>query len=71
MSIKEKFKFANTTNDGKLTKAQVEASGNKPLKRHFDAIDTEGKGYLTLDQVKDFADKMKAGGKVSAEDSLE
>jgi len=59
MSLREKFNFANITGDGRLTKQQAMAAGSKPLIRHFDALDTEGRGYLTFDQVKEFVQKMK------------
>lgn len=51
--LSAKFAKADVNHDGKLTKAEAEA-GMPRLAEHFDDIDTEHKGYLTLDQLKLF-----------------
>lgn len=51
-SLDKRFKAANTSNDGHLTKEQAEAAGNmKGVVKHFDAIDSEHKGYVTLEEI--------------------
>jgi hypothetical protein len=51
--LQTRFASANTTHDGKLTRAQAEAS--MPIvARHFDEIDTQRNGFITLAQIEDF-----------------
>lgn len=53
----ERFKAADTNRDSKLTKA--EAEGKMPMVfRHFDKIDVDKKGYVTLNDIADFIDKQ-------------
>ena len=47
----EKFKAADKNGDGKLTLEEAKA-GMPRIAANFDKLDTEKKGYLTLDQVK-------------------
>lgn len=47
----EKFKAADKDGDGKLTLAEAKA-GMPRIAANFDKLDTEKKGYLTLDQIK-------------------
>jgi hypothetical protein len=47
-----RFEAANTTHDGHLTIAQAEAAGLKIITRHFSEIDTQNKGYITLDDIQ-------------------
>jgi Ca2+-binding EF-hand superfamily protein len=49
--LEERFKAADKDGDGKLTKAEAEA-GMPRLAKNFDRIDTDHKGYITLDQLK-------------------
>ena len=49
--LEQRFKAANTTADGKLTKEQAEA-GMPRIAKNFDKIDVDHKGYITLDQIK-------------------
>ena len=52
----EKFKAADKDGDGKLTLEEAKA-GMPRIAQNFDKLDTEKKGYLTLDQVKAAAAK--------------
>jgi hypothetical protein len=51
--LQERFAAANTTRDGKLTKQQA-ASGMPRVAQHFDEIDTQKVGYVTLPQIEQF-----------------
>jgi hypothetical protein len=48
-----RFANANTTHDGKLTSQQAEA-GMPRVAQHFDEIDTQKAGYITLPQIEAF-----------------
>ncbi|WP_416758371.1 EF-hand domain-containing protein [Roseateles sp. So40a] len=52
--LEERFNAADKDHDGKLTKAEAQA-GMPRLAKHFDEIDTQKAGSLTLDQVKQYA----------------
>jgi hypothetical protein len=56
--LQTRFANANTTHDGKLTKEQS-AAGMPIVARHFDEIDTQKAGYITLAQIEAF---MQARG---------
>ncbi|SAL31302.1 EF-hand domain-containing protein [Caballeronia telluris] len=51
--LQTRFSSANTTHDGKLTREQA-ASGMPRVAQHFDEIDTQKKGYVTLPQIERF-----------------
>ncbi len=51
MKFGDRFRAANTTNDGRLTQDQARAGGLKGIARHFDQIDTDHKGYVTLQDI--------------------
>jgi hypothetical protein len=51
--LQTRFVSANTTHDGKLTRAQAQA-GMPMVAQHFDEIDTQQQGYVTLAQIEDF-----------------
>jgi hypothetical protein len=51
--LQTRFASANTTHDGKLTRAQAQA-GMPMVAQHFDEIDTQQQGYVTLAQIEDF-----------------
>ncbi|MBV8272546.1 MAG: hypothetical protein JO067_09765 [Cupriavidus sp.] len=51
--LQTRFANANTTHDGKLTRAQA-ASGMPMVAKHFDEIDTQRAGYVTLPQIEAF-----------------
>lgn len=52
MGMKARFEAANTTNDGKLTLEQARAAHLGMVAHNFVQIDTERKGYVTLQDVK-------------------
>lgn len=55
----EHFRAANTSGDGRLTLAQA-AAGNLPMiVRHFDAIDAQHKGYVTLQDIQAYRRQMR------------
>lgn len=60
--IEQRFKAANTTNDGKLTLDQAKA-GMPRVAKNFDKIDVDHKGYITLQQIKDSMKEAEAGKK--------
>jgi Ca2+-binding EF-hand superfamily protein len=50
-----KFKTADINHDGKLTLAEAQA-GMPRVAAHFSDIDTQKRGYVTLDQIMAMAD---------------
>ncbi|MFP4895337.1 EF-hand domain-containing protein [Paraburkholderia sp. EG304] len=57
--LQMRFSTANTTHDGKLTRDQA-AAGMPMLARHFDEIDTQKAGYITLPQIEAFMQERGA-----------
>jgi hypothetical protein len=57
--LQTRFTNANVTHDGKLTRAQAEA-GMPKVAQHFDEIDTQRNGYVTLTQIEDFMRQREA-----------
>ncbi|GMG93097.1 hypothetical protein SGO26_19595 [Cupriavidus metallidurans] len=58
--LQARFANANTTHDGKLTRAQA-AAGMPMVAKHFDEIDKQRAGYVTLRQIETFmAQRMSA-----------
>jgi hypothetical protein len=51
--LQTRFSNANTTHDGKLTREQA-SSGLPLVAKHFDEIDTQKNGYVTLPQIEAF-----------------
>ena len=51
--VQSRFAAANTTHDGKLTREQAQA-GMPRVAQHFDEIDTQKAGFVTLAQIEDF-----------------
>lgn len=51
--LEERFAAADKDHDGKLTKAEAEA-GMPRLAKHFDEIDAQKTGSVTLEQVKQY-----------------
>jgi hypothetical protein len=49
--LQARFARANTTGDGKLTREQATA-GMPMVAKHFDEIDTQHAGYVTLPQIE-------------------
>lgn len=54
--IDERFAAADKNNDGKLTLEEARA-GMPRVADNFDKIDSQKRGYVTLDQIKAVADK--------------
>ncbi|MDN7180034.1 EF-hand domain-containing protein [Caballeronia sp. SEWSISQ10-4 2] len=51
--LQARFAAANSTHDGKLTKAQA-AQGMPMVAQNFDQIDAQKAGYITLPQIEQF-----------------
>lgn len=49
--IEDKFKAADKDNDGRLTLDEAK-SGMPRVAKGFSKIDSENKGYVTVDQIK-------------------
>lgn len=54
--IDERFAAADKNHDGKLT-LQEAKDGMPKVAANFDKIDTQQKGYVTVDQIKAMADR--------------
>jgi Ca2+-binding EF-hand superfamily protein len=52
-TLKTNFAKADKDKDGKLTKEECSA-GMPRIYRGFDRIDSDGRGYITLDQILTF-----------------
>jgi hypothetical protein len=57
--LQTRFANANTSHDGKLTKDQA-AAGMPMVAKHFDEIDTQKAGYITLPQIEAFMQERGA-----------
>jgi len=57
-TLKERFEAANTTHDGHLTLEQAKA-GMPRVAKHFSDIDKDHKGYVTLEEIHDYAVSMR------------
>ncbi|SAK51775.1 hypothetical protein AWB75_01638 [Caballeronia catudaia] len=53
VQLQSRFASANTTHDGKLTREQASA-GMPMVAKHFDEIDTQKNGFVTLPQIEAF-----------------
>ncbi|HCD7918911.1 TPA: EF-hand domain-containing protein, partial [Pseudomonas aeruginosa] len=51
--LESRLQQADANHDGKLTKEEA-TKGMPRVAQHFAEIDTDGKGYVTLDQLKTF-----------------
>ncbi len=49
--VESRFAAADKNHDGKLTLAEAEA-GMPRVAKNFSKIDSAGKGYVTLDEIK-------------------
>lgn len=54
-----RFAAADTNHDGQLTRAEAE-QGMPRLAQHFDALDPQGRGYVTEADIAAFVAKAKA-----------
>lgn len=54
--IDERFAAADKNHDGKLTLAEAKA-GMPRVAANFDMIDTQKRGYVTVDQIKAMANR--------------
>ena len=59
----ERFQNADTNGDGKLTQEEAEKGGMKRLAQHFGHLDSDGDGFVTLEQLKERMGKRGKGGK--------
>jgi hypothetical protein len=58
--MRDRFAAANTTHDGRLTQAQAQAGGLRPVAKHFQEIDHDQKGYVTMQDIKEWHRARKA-----------
>jgi hypothetical protein len=68
--LTERFNAADADHDGKLTLAEAQ-SGMPRVAQNFDAIDTQKKGYVTLEQVEAYTVKQlrkRRGRKQNSDD---
>ena len=56
--LESRFAAADVNHDGKLTKTEAQA-GMPRLAPHFDEIDSQHVGYITLEQIKIFIAQHK------------
>jgi hypothetical protein len=59
-TLTQRFEAANTTHDGHLTKQQAQAAHMQTVSRHFDAIDKDHKGYVTVDDISAYTAAQRA-----------
>ena len=64
----EAFKKADTDNDGSLTKE--EAKPLKGISKHFDAIDLDKSGTVTMDEITSHLGSMKKAMHAKGEDKF-
>jgi hypothetical protein len=64
-SLQDRFDAANVTHDGHLTLEQAR-SKMPSVARDFAAIDTDNKGYVTIDQIRDHARTARAARRAAA-----
>ena len=55
-----KFQAANVTHDGRLTLAQAQQGHMPQVVRNFGAIDHDGKGYVTLADIRAYRQAVRA-----------
>lgn len=51
LTMEQRFDLANTSRDGRLTLDQAK-TGYKTVARNFELIDTSGKGFVTLEDIR-------------------
>lgn len=57
--LPERFAEANTAKDGHLTKSEARASTWYYVNRNFDAMDTDRKGFVRVEDIRGFARLMR------------
>jgi hypothetical protein len=67
MKLADRFAAANITHDGRLTLDQAQAAGWKMVVRHFQDIDHDRKGYVTIQDVKEFHKETHAAKAAQAQ----
>ena len=60
LTVEQRFEKANTSHDGKLTKAQAISANWTMVSRNFATIDKDKKGYVTVEEIKTAAAKKPA-----------
>jgi hypothetical protein len=55
--LEKRFRAADTNADGRLSRDEAKA-GMPRIYRNFDAIDTDKKGSISLEQIAAFAEKQ-------------
>lgn len=60
MSLQQRFEAANTSHDGHLTKEQASTAKWSYVDKHFDAIDKDHKGYVTVEEIQGYAAARRA-----------
>ena len=58
--MRERFEAANTTRDGKLTLDQAKAANMVRIVRNFDAIDSQRRGYVTMEDIRTYSRAQRA-----------
>ena len=58
----DRFNAANTSHDGRLTLQQAQAAHMSWIIRNFSAIDAQHKGYVTVQDVVDYRQRLRAHG---------
>ncbi len=69
-TLQERFDEANTTHDGHLTAEQARAK-MPSVARDFAAIDTDQKGYVTIDQIKAHTKAVRAARRAATKAAKE
>ena len=65
-ALMQRFAAANVTHDGRLTQQQA-AAGMPMVSRNFESIDVEHKGYVTLPEIRAFAQERRAAGETATQ----
>ena len=55
----DRFNAANTSHDGRLTLQQAQAAHMPWVARHFAAIDTRQKGYITVQDIRVYRQQIR------------
>ena len=60
MNARQRFEMANVTHDGRLTRDQAQQARWMGVARHFDDIDLDRKGYITLQDLREWSRARRA-----------